>query len=97
MLPIGMVLTFTGYGIGSWGWILTKGYNIPLRSWFSPLNPYKWPAQGATIPTVPQGRLFPGPPPSASGTGSSPAPPPNSIYNVPGIGPLLHWFTSALG
>ena len=93
MLPIGMLLTFTGYGIGSWGWILTKGYNIPLRSWFSPLNPYAWPAQGTAIPTVPQGRLFPGPPPGAP----PPAPPQNSIYNVPGIGPLLKFITHPFG
>jgi hypothetical protein len=96
MLPVGMVLTFTGYGIASWGWILIKGYNIPLRSWFSPLHPYQWPASGQP-PTVPQGRLFPGPPPGASGTASNQPPPPNSIYNVPGVGPLLHFARNLFG
>jgi hypothetical protein len=39
--------------------VLIKGYNITAREWFSPLNPYKWPPVGATIPRVPQGFIFP--------------------------------------
>jgi hypothetical protein len=92
-----MGMTFAGYGLASWGWILTKGYNITLRQWFSPLNPWAWPAStSATIPRVPKGRIFPGSPPGGAGGSSSGKPPPNSIYNVPGIGPLLHFFRGAV-
>lgn len=58
MLPLGMILTWAGYGLGSWGWCLVKGYNITLRAWFSPLHPYQWPKSGA-VPVVPKGHLFP--------------------------------------
>lgn len=96
MLPIGMGLAFIGYSIGSWGWILTKGWNITLRQWMSPLNPYQWPAGGAAPPVVPQGQIFPGPAATSGSSGSSQPPPGNSIYNVPGIGPLLHGINSLL-
>lgn len=59
MLPLGILLTWAGYGLTSWGWVLVQGYNITARQWFSPLHPYQWPAQGATIPRVPKGHLFP--------------------------------------
>ena len=65
MLPIGMVLTFVGYGIGSWGYVLVKGYNISLRQWFSPLHPWQGPLDKAGM--VPQGQIFPG----AKGAASS--------------------------
>lgn len=57
MLPVGMVLAFTGYGVTSWGYLLVKGYNITLRQWFSPLHPYTGPLNAAG--TVPSGQVFP--------------------------------------
>ena len=64
MLPLGMILGFAGYGLGSWGYILVKGYNITLREWFSPLHPFT----GAldSNGTVPAGSIFP-----TTGKGSS--------------------------
>jgi hypothetical protein len=56
MLPLGMVVLFIGYGTGSYGWIVVKGYNITLREWFSPLHPYQGPLDGNGC--VPQGSLF---------------------------------------
>lgn len=82
MMPVGMVLGFLGYGFGTWGWILVKGYNVTLREWFSPLHPY----QGALDANgcVPKGSIFPvagkggpctGPNVKAgAGTGSTPIP-----------------------
>lgn len=58
MIGAGILLLFGGYAVGSYGYVLIKGYNITAREWFSPLNPYTWPASGA-IPTVPQGNIFP--------------------------------------
>jgi len=57
MLPLGMVVSFLGYGLGSWGWVLVRGYNITLREWFSPLHPYQGPLDGNG--TVPAGHIFP--------------------------------------
>jgi hypothetical protein len=59
MIGLGMVGLFAAYGMASYGWVLVKGYNIPFRSWWSPLNPYQWPPAGSPIPTVPQGFLMP--------------------------------------
>jgi len=54
-LPIGLI--FAGYALGSWGWILVKGYNITLREWVSPLHPFTGPLDKAG--KVPQGSIFP--------------------------------------
>jgi len=59
VIGFGVVLIFGGYAVGSYGWVLVEGYNITPRQWFSPLNPYRWPGTGATIPRVPKGHLFP--------------------------------------
>lgn len=57
MLPLGIILGFTGYGLGSWGYILVKGYNITLREWFSPLHPFTGALDSNGC--VPQGSIFP--------------------------------------
>jgi hypothetical protein len=67
MLPLGMIVTFAGYGIGTWGWVLVKGYNISLRQWFSPLHPWQGPLDKAGM--VPQGQIFPGK--NSTGTAAS--------------------------
>jgi hypothetical protein len=70
MLPLGMVITFVGYGIATYGFLMVKGYNITFKEWFSPLHPF----QGALDSKgfVPQGQLFPGPTPGAGGGGLVP-------------------------
>jgi len=62
MLGAAVILIFAGYSAGSYGWILLRGYDIPFRSWVSPLNPYKWPAGGP--PMIPPTQILPGSPPS---------------------------------
>jgi hypothetical protein len=59
VIGAGVLLLLGGYAVSSYGYVLIKGYNITAREWFSPLNPYKWPPVGATIPRVPQGFIFP--------------------------------------
>lgn len=57
MLPLGLILGFAGYGIGTWGYILIRGYNVTLREWFSPLHPFT--GQLDANGTVPPGNVFP--------------------------------------
>jgi hypothetical protein len=65
VLTFGMVVTFGAYTVGSYGWVLLKGWDIPLRAWVSPLNPYQWPKDGTEPDTIPPAQLFP------TGKGSS--------------------------
>lgn len=60
MLVIGMAVLYAGYTVGSYGWVLLKGWDIPFRAWISPLHPYTWPAGGAEPPPIPPTQLFPG-------------------------------------
>ena len=81
MLPLGMVLGFAGYGLGTWGYILVKGYNITLREWFTPLRPFTGALDSNGM--VPQGHIFPtgkkgaagGKPGSGKGAAQMPAGP----------------------
>lgn len=86
MLPLGMLLVLGGYGVGSWGWLLVKGYNITLREWFSPLSPYTGPLDGNGL--VPPGSIFPTGKKAAAGSagGSTAAPKPTP----PAPGPNPH-------
>lgn len=54
-----MAILWGGYAIGSWGYVLVKGWNITLKEWVSPLHPYQWPAGGANPPKIPQGKVWP--------------------------------------
>ena len=58
MLPAGMILGWVAYAVGSYGWVLTRGWSIPFHSWVSPLNPYQWPPGGPG--PIPDTQLFPG-------------------------------------
>lgn len=71
MLPIGIILGFLGYDIGTWGYILVKGYNITLREWSSPFHPFTGPLDGNG--KVPKGWLFPTTSGPSSGDTSTPA------------------------
>jgi hypothetical protein len=59
-MAAGLLVAWLGYGLGSYGYVLVRGWNIPARQWFNPLDPYQWPAKGGTVPTVPAGQTFPG-------------------------------------
>ena len=52
-----IVLGFAAYTVGTWGYVLVKGYNITLREWVTPLHPFTGPLDSKG--TVPQGSLFP--------------------------------------
>lgn len=82
MIGAGILIMFAGYAVGSYGWVLVKGYNITPREWFSPLDPYVWPAPGTTIPTVPKGNIFPTSSGTASATSSGGGPPPVPNVNA---------------
>jgi hypothetical protein len=69
MKAAGLGLAFVAYTIGTWGFILVKGYNITLRQWVTPLHPFTGPL--ASAGTVPQGNLFPGKPSTAAAKGGA--------------------------
>lgn len=57
-----MLVTWAGYAVSSFGWILLKGYSICFREWVSPVNPYQWPRPGADVPKIADvnpGSVFP--------------------------------------
>jgi hypothetical protein len=57
-MTFAILAIFGGYAIGSYGWILLKGYDITFKQWVNPLNPYTWPASG-TPGKVAAGSVFP--------------------------------------
>ena len=57
MLPVGIILGFLGYDLGTWGYILVKGYNITLRQWSSPFSPFTGSLDANGL--VPKGHIFP--------------------------------------
>jgi hypothetical protein len=67
MTPLAIIVVWGGYGLASYGYILGRGWNITPRQWFSPLNPYKWPAGGQAPPTIPKGQLWAGKAPTSGG------------------------------
>lgn len=68
MLPAGMLVGFVGYGVGSWGYLLIKGYNITLGEWFNPLHPFTGALDSNGF--VPKGKMFP-----TAGKGAKPSAP----------------------
>ena len=69
MLGAGIIIGWLGYAVGSYGYCMIRGYDVPARAWFSPLNPYTWPPGGP--PPIPDSQLFPSSA-AASGDGSAP-------------------------
>lgn len=57
MIPLGMLFAFAAYTVGGYGYVLVRGYDIPFRSWVSPLNPYQWPPGGPS--QIPDTQLWP--------------------------------------
>ena len=78
MVAVGMLLTWFGYSVSSWGWCLLQGYDITFGTWVSPLSPYNglWPP-----PAIPPGQVFPSgaDQPDTSGVGTPPG-------KIPGTG-----------
>lgn len=62
MIVAPIIVMFLGYTAGSYGIVLMKSWEIPFRSWISPLHPYQWPVDGSSPPVMPEGQLFPGGP-----------------------------------
>lgn len=56
MKAVGIGLAVVAYTVGTWGYLLVKGYNVTLREWVTPLHPYSgpWPPK-----CVPPGFIFP--------------------------------------
>ena len=81
-LALGGFLLLGGYAVASFGWILLKGWDIPFRSWVSPLHPYSW--QSGSPSLIPDTQIFPtvgggieaggGPVPGAPAPGAAAAP-----------------------
>ncbi len=71
MLVVGMAVVFAGYTVGSYGWVLLKGWDIPFRAWVSPLSPYTWPAGKADPPPIPATQLFPSSASASPGGGTA--------------------------
>ena len=69
MKAAGIILFAVGYTLGSWGYLLIKGYNITLREWVTPLHPFTGTLDSKGF--VPPGHIFPTS--SAAASGSAPA------------------------
>lgn len=68
MIPLAIGMVWVGYGVATYGWVLGNGWNITAAQWFSPLNPYQWPAGGKAPPKIPLGQMWPGKGPSSGTT-----------------------------
>jgi hypothetical protein len=54
-MTLAILTVFAGYAVATYGWVLIEGYNITLREWMSPINPWLW----TSTAKVPSGHLFP--------------------------------------
>ncbi len=57
MKAVGIGLALAAYTVGTWGYVLVKGYNITLREWVTPLHPFTGPLNRNGM--VPKGSIFP--------------------------------------
>jgi hypothetical protein len=55
-----LLLLWGAYSISSYGYVMLRGWDIPVSSWLNPLDAYVWPAKGTNPPIIPAGQLFPG-------------------------------------
>jgi len=86
VLAVGMLVVWSGYSVGLWGWCLLRGYNVTLGQLMSPVHPYgsakgqAWPP-----PLISSGSIFPS---SSSAAGAAPpsssSPPPAAAAPAPG-------------
>ena len=57
MTPLFGLIAWAGYAIGSYGWVLLKGYDIQLAAWLNPVHPFEWASNPGMVPA---GQVFPG-------------------------------------
>jgi hypothetical protein len=81
-MVLGLLVIYAGYSLGSYGWVLVKGYNITPREWFSPLHPFQGPLSSNGL--VPQGHIFPT---ASKGTAGAPKTGGGIQANPPGVSP----------
>ena len=56
-LALGAGMLFFGYTVASFGWILIRGWDIPLRMWVSPLHPWDWSQGNPSL--IPNTQVYP--------------------------------------
>lgn len=64
MIALFAGVLWAGYGIGSYGWVMLKGYNVSAAAWFTPVGTFEWSSNPGMVP---KGQVFPG---QAPGSGS---------------------------
>lgn len=75
MLAVGMLLAWSGYSLGLFGWCLLRGYNVTAGQLMSPVHPYgsgknqPWPP-----PLLSPNVIFPGANTGASSSTAGAAP-----------------------
>lgn len=67
MIAVGMLGAWAGYAVLTWGYVLVRGWDIPLTQWVNPFHPYTWPKPPGTPPLIPSDQLTPAPSSSAAG------------------------------
>ena len=93
MIAVGMLGAWAGYAVATWGYILVRGWDIPLQQWISPLAPYTWPKPPAVPPFIPSDQLTPSSTSAAAGT-----PDTSGVGTPPGKIPgAYHGHTPSLG
>ena len=80
MIVLGFGVLWFGYAVGSYGYVLVKGWNITFKEWVNPLHPYKWP--NGDPPKVPIGKVWPTPAAGATQAAMTAADLQNSV--IPG-------------
>lgn len=78
MIGLFAAVIWWGYGLGSYGWVMIKGYDVSMASWFTPVGTFAWTSNPGFVP---KGQVFPGQAPG-SGTnipaGATASPPANA-------------------
>lgn len=67
MIGLFGLILWAGYGVGSYGWVMLAGFDIPAASWFSPVRTFDWSENPGFVP---KGKVFPGQKPG-SGSGNT--------------------------
>lgn len=92
MVGLFAAVVWFGYGVGSYGWVMLKGYDVTAGSWFSPLHPFAWSSNPGYVP---KGQVFPGQAPGSgsgnttSGTTSGAGGDTSPLHGVGGVGGAL--------
>ena len=81
MLPLGFGITWLGYSIGLWGYLLIRGVDVTLGELVNPLHVMSWPQPLINDPTVilPSGTHAKGTTPAAGKTAAQQGSPVSGI------------------